>query len=234
MHLLDVLQISSFRTASCITFTCGLCLNLLKLTVNTLSSTCARRLCVISDKSASIWSESICGNVCVQRRCTEAPLLFFVLHLHLILMRFCSTWFKSDLCPSLASTPFFSLHPLQHLISLSPSIQIVFIGMTGPVVGDSHRHGRTMHCDGDIHMIIPSDLTPLQIHFAPRLLFSSCFSVCICLCVDFSNDFVALSLCCAPACHSTTLIPLPFSVPACLFLYLYPPLFPSTPRWQSH
>lgn len=92
----------------------------------------------------------------------------------------------------------FSLHPLLHLISLFPSIQIFFIGMTGLVVGDSHRHGGTMHCDGDIHMIMPSVLTRLQIHldsqspFLPPPLFSlSALGLvgCIFLCVDFSNGF---------------------------------------------
>lgn len=117
--------------------------------------------------------------------------------------------------------PFFSLHPLLHLISLSPSIQIFFIGMTGPVVGDGHRHGGTMHCDGDIHMIMPSDL--LQIHLV--WISSFCLSGCIFLCVDFSNDFV-LSSCYAPACHSTALISPLFSVPACLSLPYFSSPFP--------
>lgn len=97
------------------------------------------------------------------------------------------------------SPPPISLHPLLHHISLSPSIQIVFIGVTGPVVGDSQRRARTMHCDGDIHMIMSSDLILLQIHLngpgSPFLSFLSlsvslpiCLDVCDCS-VDFINDF---------------------------------------------
>lgn len=80
-------------------------------------------------------------------------------------------WFlpHSTLSPSHPQPPF-PMHPLLHLISLSQSIQIFFIGMTGPVVGDSHRHGGTMHCDGDIHMIMPSDLILQQIHLDSRSL----------------------------------------------------------------
>lgn len=140
--------------------------------------------------------------------------LSFLVHLHLGFMWFCSTWFQSVVCPSITPHPptphpllnlskpqpplfIFSLHPLLHLISLFPSIQIFFIGMTGLVVGDSHRHGGTMHCDGDIHMIMPSVLTRLQIHldsqspFLPPLFSLSALGLfgCIFLCVDFSNGF---------------------------------------------
>lgn len=160
-------------------------------------------------------------------------------------------WFlpHSTLSPSHPQPPF-PMHPLLHLISLSQSIQIFFIGMTGPVVGDSHRHGGTMHCDGDIHMIMPSDLILQQIHLDSRslslffLLFipspflhpPPSLSACVFLCW-LSKWFlnVALSSCYAPACHYHYS---DFSAILCssmsLSLFLVSLLLPSTPCCQSN
>lgn len=147
---------------------------------------------------------------------------------HVLLLHLIPIWFLSLSRPNPLS-----LHPLLHLISFSPSIQIFFIGMTGPVVGDSHRHGGTMRCDGDIHMIMPSDLTlHMQTHWDTQCPFFYLSPFCISLCLDvltFQMIFksLVLSSCYAPACHSTTLISLLFSVPACLSLYLiFLPPFP--------
>lgn len=153
---------------------------------------------------------------------------------------FCSTWFQSDFLSLRHPTPLLASFMLLHLISFSPSIQIHFIGMTGPVVGDSHRHGRTMHCDGDIHMIMPSDLTVLQIHLDSRPPRSLSLSLSASMCVlTFQMIFksVVLCSCYAPAFHSTTRIPLCSSMSVSL-PYFLPPLLLllllSTPCWQSH
>lgn len=112
-----------------------------------------------------------CGQMCL-RSCPEVVLCgwFSWLIYTWVLCAFAPPDSNLISVPQSCQPP--SLHPLLHLISSSPSIQIVFIGMTGPVVGDSHRHGRTMHCDGDIHMIMPSDLTLLQIHLDSQSPFS--------------------------------------------------------------
>lgn len=128
-----------------------------------------------------------------------------------------------------------SLHPLLHLIFPFPSIQIVFIGMTVPVVGNSHRHARTMHCDGDIHMIMPSDLTWLQTHLdgqSPFFLSPSVWMYMSLLSKWFLNLF------------SPDVILQPITTPLWLLsyflfqhlcrLHIYAPPFSPAPCWQSH
>lgn len=145
----------------------------------------------------------------------------------MLLPHLITIWFLS-----LSRTNPLPLHPLLHLISLSPSIQIVFIGMTGPVVGDSHRHGRTMHCDGDIHMIMPSDLTLLQIRFSffPTLCISLCLDVYDCV-----LTFQTISMCCSlfMLCPSLPLHHSDFSPSFCSSMsvslpYFFSPFSPNT------
>lgn len=144
--------------------------------------------------------------------------LLVLVNLHLRLMCFGSTWFPIRFfLPQSRRPP--SLHPLLHLISFSPSIQIVFIGMTGPVVGDSHRHGRTMHCDGDIHMIMPSDSTLLQIHLDSQSAFSVCVDV-------YDYDVLTLQIILHNTLFSLHVMSQPASLP--LWFFSFCPLFCSS------
>ena len=88
--------------------------------------------------------------------------------------------------------PLLSLHlpspSLSSTLSPSPSIQIwkSFIGMTGPVARDGRCHTGTMRCDGDIHMIMPSDTHHSQnIQLQQNLTGNHCVCVCMCVCVSY-------------------------------------------------
>lgn len=111
------------------------------------------------------------------------------------------------------STPPSSLHPLLHLISSSPSIQIVRAGMTEPVVGDRHRHARTMRCDGDIHVIMPQES----------------FSLSGYRCVDFSKWFLNVLHLRVKSCSDYSALSFQHVRLLVIFLLLFP-----TPCWHSH